>query len=239
MILQTGFHASLSSQASDSWFYRAICFCHIGHKYQYGSLKNSGWIDSWWFICMDLAKGMLLTFDSKNGTYVFFFHFSKKHRYVQYTWTIQYNTQTFVLTFIDFMHTQWSCRRMCKNVVLKIQSPFESFISVQTVAGVFLCGSCILGNVKFSLVQLGLSISSRHLVPSWKTVCLAQRFLTGGTRTPWGYQTPQQGVRSTNIFRHTRPENFKDVLSIVVSAVNFVRSQTLNHGLFRVFSNEV
>jgi len=55
----------------------------------------------------------------------------------------------------------------------------------------------------------------------------------------WGYQTPQQGVRSTNIFRHTRPENFKDLLSIVVSAVNFVRSQTLNHGLFRVFCNEV
>jgi len=68
---------------------------------------------------------------------------------------------------------------------------------------------------------------------------LDQWFLTGGTRTPWGYQSPQQGVRSTNIFRHIRPENFKDVLSIVVSAVNFVRSQTLNHGLFRVFCNEV
>jgi len=40
---------------------------------------------------------------------------------------------------------------------------------------------------------------------------LAQWFLTGGTRTPWGYQAPEQGVRSTNIFRHTRPENFKDV----------------------------
>jgi len=64
---------------------------------------------------------------------------------------------------------------------------------------------------------------------------LAQWFLTGGTRIPWGYQTPQQGVRSTNIFRHLRPENFEDVLSIVVSAVNLVRSQTLNHGLFRVF----
>ena len=67
---------------------------------------------------------------------------------------------------------------------------------------------------------------------------LVQWFLTGGTRTPWGYQTPQQGVRSTNIIRHTRPENLKDVLSIVVSAVNFVRSQTLNHGLFRVLCNE-
>jgi len=32
-----------------------------------------------------------------------------------------------------------------------------------------------------------------------------QWFLTGGTRTPWGYQTPKQGVRSTNNFRHTRP----------------------------------
>ena len=49
---------------------------------------------------------------------------------------------------------------------------------------------------------------------------LDQWFLTGGTRTLWGYQTPKQGVRSTNILRHTRPENFKDVLSIVVSAVN-------------------
>jgi len=62
-----------------------------------------------------------------------------------------------------------------------------------------------------------------------------QWFLTGSTRTSCGYQTPKQGVRSTNIFRHTRPENFKDVLSIVGSAVNFVRCQTLNHGLFRVF----
>ena len=53
-----------------------------------------------------------------------------------------------------------------------------------------------------------------------------------------GYQTPLQRVRSTNIFRHTRPENFKDVLSIVLSSVNFVRSQTLNHSLFRVFCNE-
>ena len=64
---------------------------------------------------------------------------------------------------------------------------------------------------------------------------LEQWFLTGGARTPWGYQTPKQGVRSTNVFRHTRPENFNDALSIVVSAVNFVRGQTLNHGLFRVF----
>jgi len=66
-----------------------------------------------------------------------------------------------------------------------------------------------------------------------------QWFLTGGTRTSWGCQTPKQGVRSTNIFRHTRPENFKDVLSVAVSAVNFVTGQTLNNGLFRVFRNEV
>ena len=31
------------------------------------------------------------------------------------------------------------------------------------------------------------------------------------------------GVRSTKSFRHTRPENCKDVLSIVVGAVNFMR----------------
>jgi len=30
-----------------------------------------------------------------------------------------------------------------------------------------------------------------------------QWFSTGGTRTLWGYQTPKQGVRCTNIFRHT------------------------------------
>jgi len=46
-----------------------------------------------------------------------------------------------------------------------------------------------------------------------------QWFLIGRTRTPWGNQTPKQGVRRTNIFRHTCPENFKDVLSVVVSAV--------------------
>jgi len=57
-----------------------------------------------------------------------------------------------------------------------------------------------------------------------KWISLVQWFLTGGTRTPWVYQTPKQKVRSTNIFRYTRPENFKDVLSIVVSAVKFVRS---------------
>ena len=54
-----------------------------------------------------------------------------------------------------------------------------------------------------------------------------------------GYEAPKQGVRSTNIFRHTRPENFKDVLSIVVSAVNFIAGQALNHGLFRVSCDEV
>jgi len=68
---------------------------------------------------------------------------------------------------------------------------------------------------------------------------LAQWFFTGAARTPCGYETPKQGVQSTNIFRHTRPENFEDVLSIVVGSVNFLRGQTLNHGLFRVFCNEV
>jgi len=63
--------------------------------------------------------------------------------------------------------------------------------------------------------------------------------LNRGYTYPLGVPTPKQGVRSTNIFRHTRPENFNDVLSIVVSAISFVRGQTLNHGLFRVFCNEV
>ena len=29
---------------------------------------------------------------------------------------------------------------------------------------------------------------------------LKQRFLTGGTRTPWGYEALKQGVRSTKFF---------------------------------------
>ena len=53
-----------------------------------------------------------------------------------------------------------------------------------------------------------------------------------------GYTYPL-GVRSNKIFMYTRPENFKDVLSIIVSAVNFIRGQALNHGLFGVFCNEV
>ena len=64
------------------------------------------------------------------------------------------------------------------------------------------------------------NVSVVHSGNQKHSMILDQWFLTGGTRTPWGYQTPEQGVRSTNIFRHTRPENFKDVLSIVVSAVN-------------------
>jgi len=30
---------------------------------------------------------------------------------------------------------------------------------------------------------------------------LKQWFLTGGTRTTWGYEEPKQGVRSTKVFR--------------------------------------
>jgi len=67
------------------------------------------------------------------------------------------------------------------------------------------------------------------------TELLDQWFLTGGTCTPWGYKAPKQGVQSTKIFRHAHPEIFKDVLSIVVSAVNFVRGQILYHSQFRVF----
>ena len=58
--------------------------------------------------------------------------------------------------------------------------------------------------------------------------CLEQWFLTGGTRTPWGCEAP-------NCFWDTRPENKKNVFSIVVSAVNFIRGQALNHRLFEVF----
>jgi len=78
---------------------------------------------------------------------------------------------------------------------------------------------------------------------------LQQWFLTGGTRTPWGYEALKHGVRNTNFFsgihalkfkpRHARPENLKNVFSIVVSAVNFIRGHAFNHRAFKVFCNEV
>jgi len=66
-------------------------------------------------------------------------------------------------------------------------------------------------------------------------------FLTG-IHAPLGVQrikTRSGTVGSTKSFRDARPENFKNVLSIVVSAVNLIRSQALNHRLFKVFCNEV
>jgi len=62
--------------------------------------------------------------------------------------------------------------------------------------------------------------------------------LNRGYTYPLGYVAPKQGVRSVTIFRNTRPEHLKKVMSIVVSAVNFLRSQALNHRLFRVFWND-
>jgi len=40
---------------------------------------------------------------------------------------------------------------------------------------------------------------------------ISQWFLTGGTRTSWGYEEPKRGVRSTKIFRDTRPENLNQI----------------------------
>jgi len=37
-------------------------------------------------------------------------------------------------------------------------------------------------------------------------ITLYQWFLTGGTRTPWGYEALKQGVRTTKFFWDTRPE---------------------------------
>jgi len=39
-----------------------------------------------------------------------------------------------------------------------------------------------------------------------------QWFLTGGTRTPWGYEKAKQGVRSTEVFRDTRTGNLNQIL---------------------------
>ena len=62
---------------------------------------------------------------------------------------------------------------------------------------------------------------------------LDQWFLTGSTRTPWGYEALKQGVRSTKLFLGYTPRK-KNVFSIVVSAVNFIRGPALNHRLFEV-----
>jgi len=71
--------------------------------------------------------------------------------------------------------------------------------------------------LKIEAFQKFIIILFRQLVYQQQVVPVEQWFLTGVTRTSWGCQTPKQGVRSTNIFRHTRAENFKDVLSIAVS----------------------
>jgi len=34
-----------------------------------------------------------------------------------------------------------------------------------------------------------------------------QWHLTAGTHAPWGYEELKQGIRNTNIFRNTHPEN--------------------------------
>jgi len=49
-------------------------------------------------------------------------------------------------------------------------------------------------------------ISEKHNVRSFKW------FLTGGTRTTWGYEEPKQGVRSTKDFRDTRSGNLNQIL---------------------------
>jgi len=59
------------------------------------------------------------------------------------------------------------------------------------------------GTELFVLALLFLHCSL-HLVHQW--------FLTGGTRTTWGYEEPMQGVRSTKVFRDTRSENLNQIL---------------------------
>jgi len=43
-------------------------------------------------------------------------------------------------------------------------------------------------------------------------LALKQWFLTGGTRTTWGYEEPKQGVRSTKVFSYTRSGNLNQIL---------------------------
>ena len=56
-----------------------------------------------------------------------------------------------------------------------------------------------------------------------------------------GYESPQfAGIHALNIyFQVYTPWKILNVLSIVVSAVNFIGGQALNHRLFKVFCNKV
>ena len=80
----------------------------------------------------------------------------------------------------------------------------------------------------YNIVKMACRIYSNILLDNQcfeRNDQLTQWFLTGVTRTPWGYETP-------NVFWDTRPKSFypgihaqkfKNVMSTVVSAVNFTR----------------
>jgi len=104
---------------------------------------------------------------------------------------------------------------------------------------------------KCTLISTMTSLKAWLSVVPRKGEMLDQWFLTGGTRTPYPLGVRSTKTRGTNhqIFcgihalkfkpRHARSENLKNVFSIVVSAVNFIRGHALNHRVFKVFCNEV
>jgi len=101
------------------------------------------------------------------------------------------------------MNSSYSKLQVCNGrcmFIFNIWSSFTQFCQNKQTSYSSRCE-----NIRLKILWALLSASLKAVVLNW------------GYTYPLGYQTPQQGVRSTNIFRHTRPENFKDVLSIVVS----------------------
>jgi len=74
---------------------------------------------------------------------------------------------------------------------------------------------CVLCPSLLTLNCLRISIVAQLLAlrvqQNTQLLSVEQWFLTGGTRTPWGYEEPKQGVRSTKTFRDTRPENLNQI----------------------------
>jgi len=64
----------------------------------------------------------------------------------------------------------------------------------------------------YAYLFLKLFINMSNTPGRVQLITLAQWFLTGGTRTTWGYEEPKLGVRSTKVFRDTRSGNLNQIL---------------------------
>ena len=63
-----------------------------------------------------------------------------------------------------------------------------------------------------NFIQYFISSEKKQNIETDDRFQLSQWFLTGGTRTTWGYEEPKQGVRSTKVFRDTRSGNLNQIL---------------------------